>query len=283
MARQRGVEPQVVALSAEIGGVNRFGDWLGCRTLHSRLRPVPLDEGVMDSEGFFQHLDGRGLVQFERLLNMEKPREARIGREVPGIVGELVAELVYKGEKVLAFRNTKRCASEFAARLAAALGRAAAKDATRSLLRGDQSRVSKNLQRALRGGVAFHAGDLSREERAVVEREFREPHRPVRVLVATSTVASGVNTPAETVIVAETRYAGPRGRPFSVATYKNMAGRAGRVGYAPRGRSILIGRAWEPQPAVRPICPGRAWTRPVVIRRKRSRDLDPPASRASAF
>jgi len=59
-------------------------------------------------------------------------------------------------------------------------------------------------------------------------------------MVATSTLAAGVNTPAETVIIPETSYPGPNGEDYPVATYKNMAGRAGRVGFTARGKSILI-------------------------------------------
>ena len=47
-ARERGVEPQLVALSAVIGDVNSFDEWLGCDTLVTRERPVPLMEGVLD-------------------------------------------------------------------------------------------------------------------------------------------------------------------------------------------------------------------------------------------
>ena len=59
-------------------------------------------------------------------------------------------------------------------------------------------------------------------------------------MVATSTVAAGVNTPAETAIIVETAF--PRRPPekYTVAVYKNMAGRAGRLGFAEKGRSILL-------------------------------------------
>ena len=43
-ARERGVELQIVALSAVIGNVNHFDDWLGCQTLETNDRPVPLVE-----------------------------------------------------------------------------------------------------------------------------------------------------------------------------------------------------------------------------------------------
>ena len=58
-ARERGADPQIVALSAVIGNVNHFDDWLGCQTLETNHRPVPLVEGVLDRSGTYQYLDGQ--------------------------------------------------------------------------------------------------------------------------------------------------------------------------------------------------------------------------------
>jgi len=89
------------------------------------------------------------------------------------------------------------------------------------------------------GGTAFHNSNLTREERVLVEQAFRDPKGPVRVLVATTTVAAGINTPASTVVLAENEFMGEDGRPFTVAEYKNMAGRAGRLGFNEQGKSII--------------------------------------------
>ncbi len=59
------------------------------------------------------------------------------------------------------------------------------------------------------------------------------------MLAATTTVAAGINTPASTVILAENEFLGEDGRQFTVAEYKNMAGRAGRLGFNERGKSII--------------------------------------------
>jgi replicative superfamily II helicase len=60
------------------------------------------------------------------------------------------------------------------------------------------------------------------------------------VLVATTTVAAGINTPASTVIIAEQEFIGEDGREFTVAEYKNMAGRAGRLGFKEKGTSMIL-------------------------------------------
>lgn len=48
------------------------------------------------------------------------------------------------------------------------------------------------------------------------------------------------NTPASTVILAENNFVGEDGRPFTVAEYKNMAGRAGRLGWNETGKAIIL-------------------------------------------
>jgi helicase len=68
-ARQRGVSPQLVALSAVIGDTNRFEHWLGCGLLQTTERPVPLRLGVIDRSGVWQYLDETGAVQSEQLLD----------------------------------------------------------------------------------------------------------------------------------------------------------------------------------------------------------------------
>jgi helicase len=153
----------------------------------------------------------------------------------------LVQQLVAAGEKVIVFRNARGPAAGCAAYLAAELGLPAAQEALDLLPQLDRSSTSQKLARCLQGGTAFHTSDLKREERALIETAFRDPNGPVKVLVATSTVAAGVNTPASTVIIVETEFFEAEGRkPYTVAQYKNMAGRAGRLGYETQGKAIML-------------------------------------------
>jgi helicase len=60
-----------------------------------------------------------------------------------------------------------------------------------------------------------------------IEEEFRRPNSGLRVILATTTLAMDVNTPAY-------------GSPYAVAEYKNPVGRAGRLGFIERGTSYLV-------------------------------------------
>lgn len=239
-ARERGIEPQIVALSAVIGDVNHFDEWLGCKTLATNDRPVPLIEGVLDRNGMFQFLDVDGQERTEALLQPFKIVQRKPKPSSQDVIVPLVQMLVGDGEQVLIFRNKKSSSSGCANYLANGLQLAPATEVLEALPEHDLSTTSETLRRALQGGTAFHTSDLSREERVVVERAFRDREGPIRAMVATSTMAAGVNTPVETVVIVETEFPGLLPERYTVAAYKNMAGRAGRLGLAAQGRSILL-------------------------------------------
>lgn len=153
-------------------------------------------------------------------------------------------------EQVIVFRNAKGPAEGCAAYLANELGLPPATAASDSLPGHDLSTSSVALRACLRGGTAFHTANLSREEREVVERAYRQKDGGIRAVAATTTVAAGINTPASTVILAEQEFKGDDGRPFTVAEYKNMAGRAGRLGYNEVGRAIIYANDYSQREAL---------------------------------
>lgn len=150
----------------------------------------------------------------------------------------MVRKLVSEGQQVIVFRETKGEARGTANYLAAALALPAAADAITQMPGGDPSQASEDLRKSLGGGVAFHNADLEREERRIIEEEFRRPGSGLRVIAATTTLAMGVNTPATSVIIAGLDH--PGDKPYSVAEYKNLVGRAGRLGFAEKGTSYLL-------------------------------------------
>jgi replicative superfamily II helicase len=263
--RSAGVEPQVIALSAVIGDTGGLERWLGGRLLRHEQRPVPLDEGVLTREGAFRWRPTDG--DDEQRESFVVPRYGR-GTSQDWII-PLVARLVDDDEQVIVFRNTKGATVGCATYLANALGLPACQSALDALPIGDPSVTSAALRRVLSGGVAFHNADLDRAERLALESAFRA--RELKVLVATSTLAMGVNTPASTVIVVETQWWD--GTPYTVADYKNMVGRAGRLGFTKRGRSAII--------AVDGRAEHAAWQRYVLGRpedlQSRFLDADPRA------
>lgn len=240
--RERNIRPQIIALSAVIGDVNEFDSWIGIQKLLTKERPVPLTEGVLDRRGNFQYLDVYGRQQLTQLISSEMIIQRGVEPSAQDVVVPLVRKIIHDNpdEKIIVFRNVRGKAEGCAKYLADELGLSPATEVEAELPNNDLSRSSSFLREALHGGTAFHNANLHPNEKMIIERAFRDSQSKVRVLGATTTVAAGINTPASTVILAEKEFIGEDGREFTVAEYKNMAGRAGRLGYNETGRSIIL-------------------------------------------
>lgn len=239
-ARERGIEPQLIVLSAVIGKLNGFDKWLGMPVLHSRDRPVPLVEGVLDRQGMFQFVDAAGSTKTENLIPSRSIVQRRDKPSGQDVIVPLVQKLVADGEKIIIFRNMRGSAQGCAKYLASEIGKPPASAVLATLPTQDLTAASQDLRDCLKGGTAFHNANLLRAEREAIERGFRSADGGIHVLGSTTTLAAGINTPASTVILAENEFVGEDGRAFTVAEYKNMAGRAGRLGYNETGKAIIL-------------------------------------------
>jgi DNA polymerase theta len=103
-------------------------------------------------------------------------------------------------------------------------------------LRHTQGGLERTLARTILSGVAYHHAGLMPEQRKLLEDGFSEGL--LRVLVATTTLAAGVNLPANRVII---RGMKTGGTPLSVASFRQMCGRAGRMGLGQAsGEAVLV-------------------------------------------
>ena len=239
-ARHRGIEPQLVVLSAVLGNLNGFDTWLGGGFLNSKQRPVPLIESVLDRRGTFQFVDVDGTIKNEQLLPSSSIVQRRDRPSSQDVIVPLAKALVAKGEKLIVFRNMRGPTQGCARYLSKELELPPAYAVVAALLTQDLTGASADLRECLSGGTAFHNTNLLRAEREAVERGYRARDGGIHVLAATTTLAAGINTPASTVVLAENEFIGEDGRPFTVAEYKNMAGRAGRLGFNEVGKVIIL-------------------------------------------
>lgn len=102
-------------------------------------------------------------------------------------------------------------------------------------LRHTQGGLHPVLAKTVVGGVAFHHSGLMPEQRKLIETGFTDGH--LRVIVATTTLAAGVNLPADRVIIKGMRTGI---NPLSVSAFRQMCGRAGRMGLGSTGESVLV-------------------------------------------
>lgn len=225
--------PQLVALSASLDELNKLDNWLRAKLVIVHERPVPLEEGVLAP------LSGR------LLLTNDEERQLIGGHvEAEDALDELVTKLVADEKQVLVFRSSIPKTQSTAERLKRHLLTPGLPARTAAEL--DELEASETvelLRRTLASGVGFHNGDMTAGERRAVEQSFRRGE--ARVLVATTTLAMGVNMPTDVVIVADyKRFYPSRGQwrfsEIPVADYKNSAGRAGRLGLQSAGLAILL-------------------------------------------
>ncbi len=236
LARIRTINPkcQIIALSATIQNSMEIAEWLDASHVTSDFRPVVLKEGVF--------LDGE-------VMYTDNTRE-----EFPflddGVVSVVNASAL-AGEQSLVFVNTRKSTESLAERLGLYLREvlkkdelAALKDAASRLRRADAetTHVADKLANCISSGVAFHHAGLSPAQRRAVETAFKE--RKLRCIVATPTLAAGINLPAKRVVVRDVRrYDSMYGNlPIPVLEIKQMLGRAGRPKYDTEGQAILVAK-----------------------------------------
>ena len=226
---------QIVALSATVGNSEELAAWLGAAHVTSDFRPVPLRLGVYR----------QGRITFTDLSAREVPPP---DEPVP----RLVRTVVQEGGQALVFVNSRRASEQLARglgdtvrRLLGEEDRARAKAAAEELadVSEEETEGIRRLGSLLPLGVAYHNASLTNPERRVVERAFRS--RAVKALVATPTLAAGINLPARRVIVRDTtRYDDRLGMqaPIPVTDVQQMLGRAGRPRFDPFGEALLVAK-----------------------------------------
>jgi DNA polymerase theta len=96
------------------------------------------------------------------------------------------------------------------------------------------------LKETIKYGIAYHHSGLTGEQREVIERGYRTG--ALLVLVATSTLSTGINLPAKVVFFKSPMIANQL---IDAAKYKQMSERAGRTGFDSKGDSIMICNAQQ--------------------------------------
>jgi replicative superfamily II helicase len=239
---------QFMGLSAVLADAARIGAWLGCDVLTWPTRPVPLREGVLCAEdGVFRFREhNTGTVGCETLLEPEQCVARGDECDVASLLLKAAEALAgARGESVLLFAPTKRLAREWALALAERLELPPATRALETLTALEPSHGRALLAELLQAGVAYHSADLPWALRAAVERAYDAGE--VRALVATSTLAQGVNLTGRNVIIAPFQIENdrltsePTGVALSRGRFQNAGGRAGRWGREQDfGRAILV-------------------------------------------
>ena len=226
---------QILALSATIHNAKELAEWLNAEAVISDYRPVKLHEGIfLNSKIQFFGKDSYD-------LDGHLPPEAAISNNTKKL-----------RKQSLFFVSTRRNAESLAEKLGKFNRKHLNKNEREGLTKLSEeakntlevpTRQCKRLATCIRNGVAFHHAGLLYNQKRLIEDNFKMGL--ISGIVATPTLAYGVNLPAFRVIIRDAKryYAGYGARFIPVLEYKQFCGRCGRPQYDKWGESILLAKS----------------------------------------
>ncbi|XP_011556029.3 DNA polymerase theta [Plutella xylostella] len=232
---------QIVGMSATLPNLEVLARWLDAELFVTQFRPIPLDEYCLVGNKYYDK-DGNE-------IKAPQDSESSFGNDQ---VLKICFDTIKDDCSVLIFCMTKARCESLAQNVASSFfkigcsGNDMAK-IMRNQLKSDSILevleqlkscpvgLDNVLKNTISFGVAYHHAGLTFDERDIIEGAFKTG--AIRVLVATSTLSSGVNLPARKVIIRTPVF---QRQPMNILTYKQMIGRAGRMGKDVKGESILI-------------------------------------------
>jgi len=228
--RQRQVK-QFIALTATVENPSDLAGWMNCTLVQSFERSVPLHQEIWANGRVY-------CVTFGQEVGQERPSPIS-GDDLDAVVSHLVQQ--GRGP-VLVFTETKKEASRYAADFMRTRPRTTSglEIAEQLDLFSEPTDSSDKLKSSVERRVAFHTADLSAQERQVLEAGFAKSQ--FEVCFATSTLAAGVNFPFKTILFPKLtfQYRGSNDSRLSLTDYRNMSGRAGRLGLHEEGFAVLL-------------------------------------------
>lgn len=214
-------DKRIIGLSATISNADEIALWLNAVLIKSEWRPVPLNKGVLlDETIFFEN-------EKKNIGFVEDP------------IYQLSIDSIKDGGQVLIFVNSRRAAESTSDKIAkrfSIINREGGFSDTAS---------GKKLEKNFRHGVGFHHAGLLSEDRKKVEEYFI--NNSLKIIVATPTLAAGVNLPARRVIIKDYYRFDPNFGALKIPRIEiiQMMGRAGRPKYDVNGEAILLAKTEE--------------------------------------
>jgi len=232
--RQRGIR-QFVALTATVENPQDLAGWMRCQLVQSFHRDVPLFQEIWYSNRIFLRIR----------FGDEEEEELSLEPTPPDNVIGVVKYLIDIGRgPVLVFTESRREAAEYATSFGKSRPRVGSgvQLAEQLNLFSEPTESSEQLRENAERRVAFHSADLTPQERQIIEAGFLDSK--FEACFATSTLAAGVNFPFRSIVFPKLtfQWGNRAGMHLSRAEYRNMSGRAGRLGMHADGFAVLLPR-----------------------------------------
>jgi len=229
-------EIRFLGLSA-VSSSEILAQWLGCHLVVETSRPVELRQGVLCGNRFLYREHNSGQEGEEHLPLPEVDNESVL-------MLEAAKHFAMHGESSLLFWPSRKLCYEAAHRLVA-MGLPREIEKVPPVLTDlPNGRMRQSLVNLAPYRIGVHTSDLSPEERAAVEQLALDG--TIRILCATSTLAEGINLPAQNVLAHPLSYRAPLPdqapeiQKLEPQRFVNMIGRAGRLGLASFGRGMVV-------------------------------------------
>jgi len=221
----------VLGLSATIPNSKELATWLKAELVESDFRPTKLREGVL----------------FESTVKYNDSTTEE------GELESIIEENLKNKKQLLVFMNARKRAEQMAQKMTK-LTKKFVEEKENAQLQLTAKKVLEvlespteqcsSLAETIKCGAAFHHAGLMNEQREMVEENFR--NGKIKILCATPTLAAGVNTPADVVIIPSLYRFEKFGMSLiSIREYKQMAGRSGRPKFSTEGKSIVVSTGEE--------------------------------------
>ncbi|KAI9839807.1 MAG: hypothetical protein M1838_004246 [Thelocarpon superellum] len=237
---------QIVGMSATLSNIRMVAEWLHAKFYESKYRPVPIEEHLVCNNDIFpaltSQLDDVGTGTRQALRRITASEYKELDNPVCNAVVALTIETTKNGYGVLIFCGSRKGCESDAKLISDAMPGTTTVDplileARWQVLEELQNTtvgLDRLLDRTIMKGVGFHHAGLTTEERDIISEAFEKS--VINVIVATCSLAAGINLPARRVILHGARmgreYIGP-------AMLRQMRGRAGRKGKDEVGETYL--------------------------------------------
>lgn len=251
---------QIIGMSATLSNPALLAKWLRAKFYVSKYRPVPVEEHLVynndiyptaNAKDFFRtasQLSGRSSSTVgstpkppEPVRKVDRSRHAEMDNPMLNAVVALSVETALGGYGALVFCSSRLGAERMAILIAESMPldkltvevhdeRIETLASLQTLPNGFESTLVKTIP----AGVGFHHAGLTLEEREIIADSY--DRGVLKVMVATCSLAAGINLPARRVILHGARM----GRDLvGPAMLRQMRGRAGRKGKDEVGETYL--------------------------------------------
>ncbi|KAF6203034.1 hypothetical protein GE061_003447 [Apolygus lucorum] len=242
---------KIVGMSATIGNLTDLQMFLGGDLYTHDFRPGSLKEFVKIDDELFgvRYVDDLPDIDYIKCLPEETNKEIRMMD--PDGLGVLVQDVIPLKSCLVFCQSKKNC--ENVAQLVVHTIRLGNKCEMilkhkerdkialfKALQMENNGIICPILEKTIPFGIVYHHSGITVSERKLIEEAYSVG--TICCICCTSTLAAGVNLPAQRVIL-RAPYVGAQF--MSKSTYKQMIGRAGRAGLAEKGESYLICKPQE--------------------------------------